>query len=375
MDRPQANSKKQFKELLVILLATAPSVAEEPAPKLSLHAVATPIKANRLLAMSMDEDGCIWTGSFDRAVHRYDPHTGKTETIALPEQGTASACLCAGKKVYILGQTYPKLTIYDPASKKFTAAAYPSAKPNVWYGIVAGAGKHLYLFDRGASGIIKWDTQTETGQAIAWPYYKAPFPGSGIDVPADKAIWCRSTDSTSGPYNQVGIARLDLAKDEFTGWFDFPKDDRELKPFTDPATTLFFPSTLKGKLAPFDFKDKRWCKFLDVPQYGQLFGFIGSQTAHKGRYYFSLSTFNGTDTSCDGKPYHFCNAILEFDPQTRKFDFLTLEVKDAYHQIAYMLSAGGEFFATGSNIREPDGKLNRSQRGETVFWQTTVPAK
>jgi len=51
-------------------------------------------------------------------------------------------------------------------------------------------------------------------------------------------------------------------------------------------------------------------------------------------------------------------------------DFLTLEAGDAYHQIAYMLSANGEFFATGSNIRQPSGRLNRGRRGEVVFWQT-----
>ena len=38
-----------------------------------------------------------------------------------------------------------------------------------------------------------------------------------------------------------------------------------------------------------------------------------------------------------------------------------------------MLSAKGEFFATGSNIREKDGKLNRDRAGEVVIWQTMKP--
>lgn len=175
------------------------------------------------------------------------------------------------------------------------------------------------------------------------------------------------------PYRPIGIARLDVEKNEFTGFHAFPKNGDGLKPYTDPATTLFLPFTLKGKIVPFDFKEKRWCKFLDVPQYGKLFGFMGGPIPHKGRLYFSLSTYNGTDTGCDGKPYHFCNAILEFDPQTRRFEFPTLEAKDAYHQVAYMLSAKGEFIATGSNIREKDGKLNRDRAGEVVFWQTMKP--
>ena len=102
---------------------------------------------------------------------------------------------------------------------------------------------------------------------------------------------------------------------------------------------------------------------------------MGGPIPHKGRYYFSLSTYNGTDTGCDGKPYHFCNTILEFDPQTKRFVFLALEAKDAYYQVAYMLSAGGDFFATGSNIREADGTLNRDRPGEVVFWQTKKPGR
>ena len=65
---------------------------------------------------------------------------------------------------------------------------------------------------------------------------------------------------------------------------------------------------------------------------------------------------------------NFCDAVLEFDPKTRRFEFPTLEVKDAYHQVAYLLSAKGEFFATGSNIREKAGKFNRDRAGEVVFW-------
>ena len=66
--------------------------------------------------------------------------------------------------------------------------------------------------------------------------------------------------------------------------------------------------------------------------------------------------------------------MLEFDPQTRRFEFPTLEAKDAYYQVAYILSANGEFFATGSNILEKDGKRNRDRAGEVVFWQTVKPA-
>lgn len=100
----------------------------------------------------------------------------------------------------------------------------------------------------------------------------------------------------------------------FTGFYPYPKDDADLKPYTHAAATLFLPFTLKGKVVPFDFKEKRWCKFLPVPEHDKRFAFMGGPISHKGRYYFSLSTYNGTNVGCDGQPYHFCNEILQFDP-------------------------------------------------------------
>lgn len=344
--------------------------AADPVPKLTLHVVPIPVKSYRLLAMDRDADGFVWAGSIHHAIHRYDPASGEVKTVDLPAKATASACICVGEKVYVLGQSHPKLVVYDRTAGTFAEKAYPSEKPDVWYG-TGPVGRHLYLFDRAGAGVIKWDTMTDTGKAVPWPY-KTPFPSSG-QFEADGALWCRVWDVADGKYVPLGLARLDVKKEEFTGFSPFPKDDAGLKPFVDPKATQFLPHTLKGKLVPLDAKEKRWCRWIDVPGFGERFGFIGGPTAHAGRLYFSLSTYNGTDAGCDGKPYHFLNAVLEFDPATQKFEFLTLEMKDAYHQIAYTLSAGGEFFATGTNIREPDGKLNRDRAGEVVFWQTVRP--
>jgi hypothetical protein len=375
------------------LLTTLLTSVAFAASKMQLHVVPTPIKSYRLLAMSQDEDGFIWTGSTHRVIHRYDPRTGKVENVPLPYDSNASACICARKKVYVLGQSYPRLIIYDRATQKFRRfrysefgeAEYPSPKPDVWYSTEPIGGRYVYLFDRASVGrfrysefgVIKWDTQTDTGAVIPYPY-QTPLPAGGNYEARDNAIWCRLWNHADGKYLPVGIARLDVKTDKFAGWWEFPKDDKNLKPFKDPATTLFFPLTLEGKVVPFDFKEKRWCQFLSVPrfgrfrysEFGEYFGFMGGPWAHKGRYYFSLSTYDGDNIGCDGKPYHFCNGILEFDPQSRQFEILTLEAKDAYYQISYQFSAGDEFYATGSNIREPDGTLNQARMGEVVFWQT-----
>ncbi len=356
--------------IVVVVLRGLAQAGEQP--PLTLHNVPIPVNSYRLLAMSMDDDGFIWTGLTHQVVHRYDPRTGKVENVALPYPATANSCICVGQKVYILGQTYPKLIVYHRPSKKFSQVDYPAAKPNVWYGSEVIDGRHFYLFDRHGAGVIKWDAQSDTGKVIAWPY-QAPFPAGGSYEPRDKAIWCKIWDLARGQYQPLGIARLDIGQDEFTGWYPFPEDGGNLKPFQDPATTFFFPVTLKGRVAPFDFKEKRWCQFLAVPGHGRVFGFMGGPMPHRGRYYFSLSTYNGTETGVDGQPYHFNNALLAFEPHARRFDFLTLPARDAYYQVAYMLSARGEFFATGSNIRETDRKLNRNRKGEVVFWQTLPP--
>src|ERR1051326_5532226 len=105
--------------VMLILLGLA-HAGELSQPKLKLNVVPTDIKSYRLLAMSMDDDGFIWAGAIHKVVHRYDPRTGKVEDFPMPYQATASACICVGKKVYILGQTYPKLIIYDRSAKKFS---------------------------------------------------------------------------------------------------------------------------------------------------------------------------------------------------------------------------------------------------------------
>ncbi|HEY1379726.1 MAG TPA: hypothetical protein VGF55_23180 [Gemmataceae bacterium] len=359
--------------LAPLLLAAALPLAAAAEPALKLHVVPVAVKSYRLLAMSMDADGFIWTGSIHRVVHRYDPRTAAVETIKLPYDSSASSCICAGTKVYILGQSYPRLIIYDRATKQFRETAYPSPNPDVWYGTEAIDGRHLFLFDRGSVGLIRWDTQTDTGQAVPWPY-PVGVPSLGRYEPRDKALWCYVWDFAGGQYKPVGLARFDPVADKFTGWYPFPAEGADLPEYADPAATFFVPHTLKGKLVPFDFKRLRWCRPLAVPRFGELFAFIGLAASYRDKLYFSLSTYNGTELGCDGKPYHFCNALLEFDPATKRFAFPTLEAKDAFYQVAYTLAAGGEFYATGSNIREADGRLNQARAGEVVFWQTRPPA-
>lgn len=359
-------------EVKIGLLLSAISTAALAAEPLTLHPVPIPTQSPRLLGMSMDDDGFIWLGSTHRKIYRYDPRTAALDEIPLPYDSSTSQTICVGKKVYLLGQSYPRLMIYDRDAKSFREAAYPSAKPDVWYGTELVDGRYLYLIDRGGVGVIKWDTITDTGAAIPWPY-PTILPIAGRYVAADHAVWLQVWDVSAVQYVPIGIARLDVKTDTFTHWALFPSEEQQkviAEPFSDADTTIFYPHTLKGKLVPFDFKQLKWRQPITVPEFGKRFGFIGLSTNYKDRLIFSISTYNGTQTGCDGKPYHFCNGVMVFDPRDKSFDFPTLDVEGKFFQVSYTLAADGHFFATGNNILEPDGALNNARTGEAIFWQT-----
>src|SRR5688500_3767168 len=156
-----ADSMRWLILLAAVCLRLGTSVTAAGQPALELPVVPVPIQSSRLLAMTMDEDGFIWAGSIHRALHRYDPRTGAVETIKLPYDAVVCSCICAGDKVYITGQAYPRLMIYDRLRKTFREVEYPSPKPDVWYGTEPLDGRHLFLFDRQSVGVIRWDTRDE----------------------------------------------------------------------------------------------------------------------------------------------------------------------------------------------------------------------
>ena len=111
--------------LLIAAGATRAQTPGEPSAALALHVVTTPIQSYRLLSMSMDDDGFIWAGAIHRVMHRYDPRTGAVETIPLPFDAVVCSCICVGDKVYVLGQSYPRLVIYNDVAMRCYACATP----------------------------------------------------------------------------------------------------------------------------------------------------------------------------------------------------------------------------------------------------------
>jgi hypothetical protein len=362
-----------------------PCVAEMPsqgaaapagASNVQLFPVQIPQSGERLTYPSRDESGFIWAANTS-ALTRYDPSTGQMDApIPHPFNTSIGHSVALSQKVYLLGLGYPNLIIYHRATGTFSQLPYPVANADVWYAAEEFHGqidgRHMFMFNRSSPAVIKWDTLTDTGMVIPYPY-NTPSPYIGRFIPADGAIWCNVWDFSGVLYAPLGIARLNLATDQFDGFFPFPTDDAALAPYNNPAGTLFYQWTFEGKLIPFDVANRRFCRFIDVPGYKQSFRWIGMSSVHAGRWYFVASNLGVSGTGFDCRPPHFLNSLLEFDPATGQFAVATLEIPGAYYQVTYILSAGGEFFATCNNILESDGSLNIGRVGEFLYWQSIDP--
>ena len=207
------------------------------ASDVELHAVKIALSSERLTYPSRDESGFIWASS-SSLLTRYDPNTREMDAIPHPFNASIGHSVAFSQKVYMLGVGYPRLMVFDRASATFSELAYPVVNADVWYAAeeIHGQvdGRHMYLFNRSSPTVIKWDTLSDTAVVIPYPY-PTPSPYIGRYIPSDGAIWCNVWDFTAMGYSPVGIARLDLATDQFDEFHPFPTDDAGLALYTDPA--------------------------------------------------------------------------------------------------------------------------------------------
>lgn len=359
----------------VCVVEQVPSTTSPPVSGISLNPVPTSVSLSRPTYMSRDEAGFIWATSPDRVLTRFDPSLGQITAIPHPFNAVVGHSVALSQKVYMLGLGYPNLMIYHRASGTFSEVPYPVANADVWYAAeeIHGPidGRHMYLFNRSSPAVIKWDTLTDTGTVIPYPY-NSPAPYVGRYIPTDGAIWCNSWDFSGGQYRPVGIARLNLATDQFDEFHLFPSDGTSLAPYIDPdpTLTLFYQRSFDGKLMPFDVPNRRFCRYIDTLGYKQLYSWIGMSSVHDGRWYFVLATLNVQGTGFDCKPYHFLNALLEFDPATGQFAVATLQMPNAYYQTSYILSVDNELYCMCNDILENDGSLNVGRIGQVLYWQS-----
>jgi hypothetical protein len=324
----------------------------------------------RFLAMSMDDRGYIWIGNSTKTLFRYDPRNGAVEAIPMPAsipvgQFIASA-LAINRKVYLLLEKSPVLAVYHPESGNFTTAQLPSGKANVWYGTTAGRSPYLYLFDRAVSGLIKWDTRNDTYSLIPYPY-QGPLPWTGVYVERENAIYCPI-------WNGNKIARLNLTTSRFDGEYPTPWKDAEPTGLVPLGSQLYVSDHLNGRLLVFNLTSHSWARLIPLADYGKVFGFVGGGIDYRGIAYFSLSTYkNLAGDSIDGKPYHFLDRFLAYDPRAGRFGYLLLpHPPHEYPQTAYLLAGkDGQLYFFGQDIYDPKtGVLEREFHGKAMAYQT-----
>jgi len=324
----------------------------------------------RFLAMSMDDDGYIWIGNSTKTLFRYDPRKGAIKIIPMPisipvGQFIASALAMNGK-VYLLLEKSPVLAVYHPQSGEFTTLKLPSHKANTWYGTTAGHSPYLYLFDRDVSGLIKWDTRNDTYSIIPYPY-QGPLPWAGTYVKGENALYCAI-------WNGNKIVRLNLATSRFDGEYPTPWKDAQPTGVVPLRDKLYVSDRLNGRLLVFNLTLHSWAQAIRIPDYGKVFGFVGAGIEYRDIAYFSLSTYkNEAGDSIDGKPYHFLDRFLAYDPRTGGFGYLQLPHQpDEYPQTAYLLAGSdGHLYFFGQDIYDPkSGVLEREYHGKATAYQT-----
>ncbi|MBI83294.1 MAG: hypothetical protein CMJ81_08875 [Planctomycetaceae bacterium] len=324
------------------------------------------LQAYRLLDMDMDQEGQIWVGSTRGRFLRYDPQTRLHRLIQIPGGETSSCSVCVGTKVYVLGQKYPRLRVYDRVAGRWQEYAYPTRGVDFWYATPTRDRRQLVMFNYGDRAVVFWDTETDTGSAVSYSL-EGPPPGFGFLAEEGRAMYSVVSE---WPYRLLKLVRLDMSAKRWSQEWAIPHSDDQIariRPGEPDGEVLWMPHTMEGYLLAFHTGLRRWTDRMKIPGYGENFHFVGFSTRHAGLHYFSVSTFDGVE----GRPHHFLNALLVFDLKTRQFDLLRLpSTGNDYHQVSYTLSAGGRLFCTGTNIRQADGSLVNGGVGDVIFWQS-----
>jgi len=329
-----------------------------------------PAVVQRFLAMSMDDRGYIWMGNSTKTLFRYDPRDGSLKIIPMPASipvGQFIASVFAiNRKVYLLLEKSPVLAVYDPVKGEFTTRKLPAAEANTWFGTPAGHTPFLYLFDRDVSGLIKWDTRNDSATVISYPY-QGPLPSAGVFVVEEDALYCPI-------WNGNKMVRLNLATSRFDGEYPTPWKDAEPTGVVPLGDKLYVSDRLNGRLLVFSLASHSWGQAVPIPEYGKVFGFVGGGLAYRDIAYFSLSTYkNPAGDSIDGKPYHFLDRFLAYDPRAGKFSYLQLPRQpNEYPQTAYLLAGSdGHLYFFGQDIYDPKtGVLEREYHGKAIAYQT-----
>jgi len=243
----------------------------------------------------------------------------------------------------------------------------------IYKGHVPKSGPFFYLFRRDPPGVIRWDTRSETGQFFQFPY-GAKGPWSGHLSDDGKALWCPLWDANA-------MARLDVSAGKWTGHWPTPFANAQPTSAGIIGDVYYAPGLLKPRILPFDTAHESWLAPVAVPGYRTDFGILGGGFTYQGRMFCAMSTYKGYippggPIGVDGKPYHFLDRWLCYDPKVKRFAHLVCRGNDdEYWLTCYAVVQGGHLYMTAYNAMRRNGTISQSGRGDAAIFQTHPPGQ
>lgn len=315
-------------------------------------------KNTRVYGIDDDDFGALWfTGSLP-FLHRYQPESGRIDTISIPEKHGGSQCLCAGGKVYVLPQTNEKLTVFEVAEERVYQVDKPFPDANLWYGHADKARNVLYLPERSRPCLVIWHVE-EDRAAIS------TYPEPGVLPSIVDVDWPDRLEVFSVPGTERLARRVywDPESQRFVA------EDSDLIPPSRPGEPAerYVVNYREGRLFRLD-RQTGEVHERAVPGWKEDFGFIGGGVCYRGWQLNTLSTYDsgfrydeatGTYiplkddpyTGVDGFPYHFMDRFLAYHPESDTFDMLFPDDSQGrYPQMCYSKIAGGHFYITANDI-------------------------
>jgi hypothetical protein len=319
-------------------------------------------KTTRPFQPDVDSNGNIWFGSAERFFNL------DTKTMKVQEHETTflqgkplSTCICQNNSIYVLAQKSPSMFVYNSETKQYSKYPLPDPESNIWFGLRVVNDPRLYLYVRNRSKLLIWDCESEKGHEI--PYPEKMDLWSGFYIPGDNAIYSFTLDA-----KPCRLVRFDLAKQQFDIPIAAPEPGLEITGVNPIGDSVYCADRFTGRIFPFNYVKRQWGKPINVPGHKTVFGFIGMGTSYNGLALYCISTYKGSmkydfntntylskgdeNIGIDGKPHHFLNKYLVFDPQTQECGFLeAVETPGKrYPLICYSMVHQQKLFISGYDL-------------------------
>ena len=335
------------------------------------------------------DDGRLWfwAGGIGATLLEYDPRFGTTTRHTLstgdhPEGQSALGQhfypLARAGKVYLADLRQPTdfLPVYHPDSRRISFHTLPETKAGqrmyVYKGHLPKSGPYFYLFPQDPPGVIQWDTRSDSGTLFRFPY-GARGPWSGYLADDEKTLWCPL-------WNDNGIARFDVEAGKWTGKWT-PRAAAQLSSAGMIGDVCYAPDLSSPRVLRFGTVNESWLEPIGAPGHGTYFGILGGGFSYEQRMFCAMSTYTGYippggPLGIDGKPHHFLDRWLCYDPSSHQFAHLVCrQAEGEYWITCYAAVLGRHLYITAFDAMQSDGVIRQGSRGEAAIFQTHPPGK